>query len=493
MTFSSIIFLVYFLPITFGVFLLLVHFRASTPLLLTFVACASLLFYSWAGLSFLLIFLFSVTANFLLASVLAVTKGQLRTLLLSCGIVLNLGLLGYFKYKGFFLETFNIAPSAAFTIVKVTLPVGISFYTFQKIAYLVDIMRGQVKPKPFLHYLFFVTFFPQLVAGPIVRHDDIFPNIVRFGEQVRSPRYAVAFATPGLMLIAVGLAKKMILADGFAMLANPAFELAVERPLTALESWIGLIAYSFQIYFDFSGYSDIALGLALLFGIRLPINFNSPYRASSVIDFWRRWHITLSRFLRDYLYIPLGGNRHGTVRRFVNLMITMSIGGLWHGPSWNFIIWGGLHGFMLSLNHGLHHLRVPALPRPLAIAVVFTMVTLAWVPFRAPDLQITMSYYRSLFGFEGLVLPPFFAPISSIIGITTSSNLPSFSGLRGILAVVIGLHIVWLLPNSLVILTSEWRRLANSRTAGMICAGLIVTCTMLVYSRQATPFIYFQF
>jgi len=494
MSFSSVVFLVFFLPITFSLFLVLARAGVPGKVVVSFIALASLVFYAWAGFVFLLIFLVSIVTNYILARELVDGAPSRRRILLCAGIAFNLGLLGYFKYATFFLDVIGGSSPAHTVVAKFALPVGISFYTFQKIAYLVDVARGEVKPKPLLDYLFFVTFFPQLVAGPIVRHDDIFPQIDRIAWRVRRRRYAAVFLVPGLALLTVGLAKKVLLADSFAFLADPAFTAAAEKPLTLVSSWIGLLAYSFQIYFDFSGYSDIALGLALLFGVRLPANFNSPYRATSIIDFWRRWHMTLSRFLRDYLYVPLGGNRLGTSRRYVNLMITMLIGGLWHGASWNFVIWGGLHGVLLSINHGVRNLRLPDVPRPLAAVIVFLTVSLAWVPFRASDLHITVTYYRSLFGLEGIVLPPFLAPIGALTGLMTSSDLPSFSGLRGALAIAGGLFIVWTLPNSLVLLTAQWRRrLVSSRAAGFLSAGIIVICVALIYGRQSTPFIYFQF
>ena len=323
------------------------------------------------------------------------------SLLLTFGIVVDLMVLGYFKYTDFLISTANTLLQTNFILQHIVLPLGISFFTFQKIAYLVDSSRGEVADHDLLEYCFFVMFFPQLLAGPITHHSEIF-------SQLKGP-WAFAVKPSNFMLgvtiFVIGLFKKVVLADHFAPLVSPAYEAAAAgQPLDFFLAWQGAIAFKFQLYFDFSGYSEMALGSARLFGIQLPLNFNSPYRALNVVDFWRRWHMTLSRFLRDYVYIPLGGNRHGLVRRYANLMIVMLVGGLWHGAGWTYVIWGGLHGFYLLINHAWRgmaaHWRLPLVGhfagRLLAWALTFSAVTLAWVFFRAPTVRAALGMVGSM-------------------------------------------------------------------------------------------------
>jgi len=304
--------------------------------------------------------------------------------LLAFGVAVNLGLIAYFKYAGFLAGAANQMFGTRIDLGEITLPLAISFFTFQQIAYLVDARRGITSERNFLHYCLFVVFFPQLIAGPIIHHKEVLPQFAR-GETFR---LRAANLTIGLTIFAIGLFKKVVVADSLAEIASPAFAAAdAGANVEFFQAWGGTLAYSLQLYFDFSGYSDMAIGLARLFGIRLPINFNAPYRATSIIDFWRRWHMTLSRFLRDYLYIPLGGSRRGKAWRYINVMITMLLGGLWHGASWTFVIWGGVHGLMLVANIAWRAV-VPWhidrwWSRAAACAATFLAVTLAWVPFRA--------------------------------------------------------------------------------------------------------------
>ena len=299
-------------------------------------------------------------------------------------------MLGYYKYFNFAVDQFNWLLGTDYHIGKILLPLAISFFTFQQIAYLVDSYRAEIEEHSFMHYCLFVTFFPQLIAGPIVHHKEMLPQFAK-PETFRFSAFHVAV---GLTLFSVGLFKKVVLAAGVAVYATPFFN-AVDagQPLTGFEAWLGALSYTLQLYFDFSGYSDMALGLARLFGIRLPENFNSPYKATSIVDFWRRWHITLSRFLRDYLYIPLGGNRKGPKRRYVNLFLTMLLGGMWHGAGWNFMIWGALHGTYLVINHAWSTARSQWIAAPIGRAetVFYWLVTMlavivSWVYFRAETL-----------------------------------------------------------------------------------------------------------
>jgi alginate O-acetyltransferase complex protein AlgI len=304
---------------------------------------------------------------------------------LTVGVAGDLLVLGTFKYAGFFAANLNALFSTGI-VVNILLPVGISFYTFTQIAFLVDAYRGNVARYGLPHYALFVTYFPHLIAGPILHHKDMIPQF----ESERTKRPDPHLILCGLIIFAIGLFKKTCLADGIQPLVAPAF--GANYP-SFDQAWIGALAYTFQLYFDFSGYSDMAIGISLMFGIFLPLNFNSPYKATSIIDFWRRWHMTLSQFLRDYLYIPLGGNRHGRMLRYVNLMITMLLGGLWHGAAWTFVAWGALHGAYLCVNHAWSNYGPAIAPRyarvgsAVAFVLTFVSVVVAWVFFRADSIS----------------------------------------------------------------------------------------------------------
>jgi D-alanyl-lipoteichoic acid acyltransferase DltB (MBOAT superfamily) len=494
MLFNSYVFLLAFLPVTLLVFLW-IEGRGLRQAALLWLTVASLFFYAWWNPPFVALILASLAFNFGLGRALsrrAAQPGGRARWPLAAGIAANLALLGYFKYWNFLLENAGWLVGRRFASESIFLPLGISFFTFQQIAFLVDARRGGTREYDPVHYGLFVTFFPQLIAGPIVHHAEVMPQFAR-PRLVRpeSPLFAA-----GLTLLAIGLAKKTVIADSFAPLADGLFDAAEagERP-AFLASWTGVLAYTLQIYFDFSGYSDMAVGLGWLFGIVLPLNFFSPYRASSVIEFWRRWHMTLSRFLRDYLYFPLGGNRKGTTRRYANVMATMLLGGLWHGASWNFVLWGGLHGLYLVINQAWRRLSDRRFARPLppwaGQALTFAAVAVAWVLFRAPSLAGAGRVLRGLAGAHGLGAPP--PPAQALL-------------LAALLAVA------WWAPNSLEILTARGHvahpdpalqaprpaaRLGWEPTrAWALGAALLGALGLLFLVRDVareSPFLYFQF
>jgi alginate O-acetyltransferase complex protein AlgI len=398
--FNSYVFIFCFLPLVLAGYALLR--RASNVLWpISWLVLASLVYYAWWRPEFLLLLLFSITVNFAFGT-LIIDGGLSRTqsrAILTIGIAFNLCLLGYFKYAGFFVANVDSILGLQWAVPSIVLPIGISFITFQKIAFLVDAHRGLVRNFTLLNYAFFVTFFPQLIAGPITHHSEIMPQI---GPSQR--RDLAADIAVGVSIFVVGLFKKVVIADSLAVYADAGYAtVKAGHPLDTASAWVAVLSYSFQLYYDFSGYSDMAVGLARMFGFQLPVNFYSPYKSSSIIDFWRRWHITLSRFLRDYLYIPLGGNRRGTVRRYLNLGIVMLLGGLWHGANWTFVIWGGLHGLMLTVNHAWRALPLSRslafktrLADRLAVLVTFTAVTLAWVLFRSETLADAKAMFAYL-------------------------------------------------------------------------------------------------
>ena len=326
------------------------------------------------------------------------SKNFSKKSILLFGIVCNLILLGYFKYVDFFIENLNLTINTNIELLHLLLPLAISFFTFQQIAYLVDSYKAETKEYDFLNYALFVTFFPQLIAGPIVHHKEMMPQFTTLRNKVKNYKNIAL----GLFIFSIGLFKKIVIADTFAVWANNGFDVA--KTLNLFEAWATSLSYTFQLYFDFSGYTDMAIGIALLFNIKLPINFNSPYKALNIQDFWRRWHITLSRFLRDYIYIPLGGNKKGNFRTYSNLMATFILGGLWHGAGWTFIFWGFLHGLAL-LTHRVWQDFGFKLWVWLSWFITFNFINIAWVFFRAKEWEDAIKILTSMFSLENIVLP----------------------------------------------------------------------------------------
>lgn len=469
MLFNSKLFVLGFLPVALGGFLLL---GRSRQLALLWLLACSLFFYAWWRPELLLLLLVSIGVNFAVAGLLM--RSRQGGIWLTIGICFNLCLLGWFKYAGMF------------GVQGVILPLGISFFTFQQIMFLVDLSKGEIDPPPLLDYACFVAFFPHLISGPLVRPGHILPQL-----KMLEPREGIRLRLPaGFELFLLGLAKKLVLADGLAHFVGPGFEDAARgEPISLIEAWVALLAYGLQIYFDFSGYSDMAIGLARLFGIRFPVNFRSPYQAGNISEFWTRWNITLSSFLKDYLYIPLGGNRHGEGKRIRNLMVTMLLGGLWHGAAWRFVLWGGLHGLFLVL-HGWSrrwHLRCP---KGVSWGLTLLCVLLAWVPFRAQNLTAVAQMYRGLAGLNGLAVPTLLAPLLPGVGHVVPV-LPWLGDARSIS-----------LPQSVMMLALGWfialclpplDHMSERRRSLALISSLAFTAQALFFAPSAIPFLYFQF
>ncbi|HEY9878704.1 MAG TPA: MBOAT family protein [Leptolyngbyaceae cyanobacterium] len=527
MLFNSVEFIFLFLPITLiGYFWLGSPRYANQPKLkIIWLAITSLFFYSWWNPWNLPIILVSLAFNYFWGEILAGHKGSQnsRKVLLGAGVIANLLLLGYFKYIDFIFGNINFVFGTQIQPLNIVLPLGISFFTFQQIAYLVDAYAGATKEYDFAKYSLFVTFFPQLIAGPIVHHKDIIPQL---SERSAKPFSQQAMAI-GITVFVAGLFKKVVLADSIATFANLAFNAAGQGvPLTFSEAWVGALAYTVQLYFDFSGYSDMAIGAAYMFGVSLPLNFYSPYKAISIVDFWRRWHITLSNFLRDYLYIPLGGSRRGNVRRYGNLLVTMLLGGLWHGAGWTFVIWGGIHGCYLMINHGYRGLRKslghdlkkdPAILKGIGWAVTFVAVVVAWVFFRANTPATAFSMLASMFGARGIELPNF---LESQLGFLRSFGI-GFAGFTvnvgisqkySVFGTALLLMIVWFSPNVYQIMgrynpsldelpkeeTSVWSQKLEHllqwrpNWVWSAVAGVMMSLSLLCFTR-VSEFLYFQF
>ncbi len=398
MLFNSYAFIFIFLPITFMLYFYLNHKRLTEAGkgLLVF---SSLFFYSWWNIAYLPIILTSMLFNYLLGNTLAKASSRFsKKSVLFFGIVVNISLLGYFKYADFLIKNYNFLFNSNAELLHLALPLAISFFTFQQISYLVDSYRKETKEYDFLNYALFVTFFPQLIAGPIVHHKEMMPQFAKVKNKVIN-YHNIAM---GIFIFSMGLFKKVIIADTFATWATAGFDVATT--LNLFEAWATSLSYTFQLYFDFSGYTDMAIGAALLFNIKLPTNFNSPYKAKDIQDFWRRWHITLSRFLRDYIYIPLGGNRKGSVRTYANLMATFIIGGIWHGAGWTFVFWGFLHGFALVVHRAWNNLGFK-LWGWLAWFITFNFLNITWVFFRAKNWDDATKVLDSMFSLNNVILP----------------------------------------------------------------------------------------
>jgi alginate O-acetyltransferase complex protein AlgI len=478
MLFNSYPFIFLFLPIALVGYFALGRLGHLAPVI--WLALASLAFYAASGWPFVALLLASIAFNYAIGWLLIARRlsGSLRSVILTAGVSGDLVVLGYFKYAGFLAANLNALFSTGLS-VNVLLPVGISFYTFTQIAFLVDAYRGNVARYALPHYALFVTYFPHLIAGPILHHKDMIPQFEAAESKSPNPHLILC----GLMIFAIGLFKKTGLADGIQPIVALAF-----GPVTPSfdHAWIGALAYTFQLYFDFSGYSDMAIGISLMFGIFLPLNFNSPYKATSIIDFWRRWHMTLSQFLRDYLYIPLGGNRHGHVLRYMNLMITMALGGLWHGAAWTFVIWGALHGVYLCINHAWNHFGPNVAPRfvraadAAALIVTFVAVVIAWVFFRADNISSAL-----------LILSRMADPTQTIFGRGEMSDA---------LFVLIYAVIAWFAPNTQAIMGYDHANRTVGETLGawskrpaFLYASAAVLAFGILGIQQHSEFIYFRF
>ena len=410
MLFNSAEFIFGFLPVTVLVFFCLA--RWSHAAAAGWLAFASLFFYGWWNWAYVPLLVASAAFNYVcgvqLARLVRENLTRAAGTLFALSITANLLLLGYYKYANFFVGSWGSFTGNPSDIGPIILPLGISFFTFTQIAFLADVHRGYAREYNPIHYGLFVTYFPHLIAGPILHHKEMMPQF----QEARTYRLNVEDVAIGLTIFFVGLFKKTVIADGVAPYASPLF-LHPGTP-DLLSAWGGALAYTFQLYFDFSGYSDMAIGLSRVLGVKLPLNFDSPYKAVNIVDFWRRWHMTLSRFLRDYLYVPLGGNRKGPTRRYLNLFVTMLLGGLWHGAGWTFVVWGALHGLYLIVNHGWRALRgrlghdlnrTTPHGRALARLITFVTVVAGWVFFRAASLGDALAILRGMAGFNGVSLP----------------------------------------------------------------------------------------
>lgn len=460
MLFNSTVYIFLFLPPVVIIYYLLVQ-KTSRIYALSLLVISSLFFYSWWKFDFLPLLLGSIFFNFIAGQFLLKRKGET---FLFFSVAINLFILGYFKYRNFFYENLNLVFSLEIQKDSLVLPLAISFYTFQQIAYLVDNYQGEVRKSSFLEYAAFISFFPQLIAGPIVHHRQLIPQ---FRKIRKTPNFNLV--SKGIYIFSIGLFKKVCIADYLAKFAQAGFDV-IPNPTTP-EAWISSLSYTLQLYFDFSGYTDMAIGGALLFGITLPINFNSPYKAISIQDFWRRWHITLSNFLRDYIYIPLGGNRSSTYRTSINLFLTFLIGGIWHGASWMFIIWGALHGIAM-VSHRFWNRFGFKMPGWAAYVLTFLFIHITWVFFRAKEWVDAKKILQALF--LNWNFPAVWNPSLVDVG----SPLPTLC---------VALLLCWFAPNSIQ-LKDRFKP-----TIFSLCFALILFLTSILRIDSVSEFLYFNF
>ncbi len=394
MLFNSYIFLFLFLPITLIGYFVLNHFK-KYKIAQLYLLIMSLWFYAYFNLSYLLIIVFSILVNFSFYTLMNknnVSKTKKKTYLI-LGLIINIGTLIYFKYMDFFISNINSLFNTNYNLLHILLPLGISFFTFQQLSFIIDSYKGDVPKYSLLYYASFVTFFPQLIAGPIVTHDELVPQFLdKEKKKLNSDNLA-----KGIYIFALGLAKKVIIADTFGIAVNWGF-----KNISLLDSTnaiIVMLSYTIQIYFDFSGYSDMAIGIGKMFNIDIPTNFNSPYKALNIQDFWNRWHMTLTRFFTKYIYIPLGGNRKGKIRTYINVFIVFAISGFWHGANWTFIIWGLLHG-IFSIITRIFKDKIDKLHPVLNYFITFSFINLTWIIFRASTIRDALRIMHRIFVFD---------------------------------------------------------------------------------------------
>ena len=470
MVFSSITFLVYFLP----VFLLLYHL-APHKYKNAVILFASIYFYSWGGPRFIFVILGTTFVDYFLVNAMHEQKSSgAKKKFLVLSLCLNLGLLFYFKYCNFFIDNINSLFGSDIRWLRIALPIGISFYTFESLTYVVDVYRGIHKPlKNFWHYQTYILLFPKLIAGPIVRYHDIADQITN-----REKNYTPDVKLSGFLIFCLGLGKKAILANTLGMQADAVFKLAPEELDTAA-AWVGALAYTFQIYFDFSGYSDMAIGLGKIMGFKLPENFNNPYISGSITEFWRRWHITLGTWMKNYLYIPLGGNQNGSAKLYRNLLLVFLLSGLWHGASWNYVLWGAYHGLFLVLERLFLGNLLKKAGKFIAVPFTFLVVITGWVLFRNENLSYASEVIKQMYSFN--LTDGKFAMNNDFMAMA-------------ILAMVI----------SLFAITNKTRALQNtlygesfsgSGRWAAVLAGILLFYTSLSFisALDFNPFIYFRF
>lgn len=473
MLFNSYEFIFIFFPIVLiGYFML--NQYGKNQLAKGWLVLASLYFYSYFNPSYLIIIITSIVINYSLGNWLhSENKSDFqRKLILILGVIFNVGILGYFKYYDFFIENMNVLFRTNISFLNLMLPLGISFFTFQQLSFVIDSYQRKSLKYDFLSYCLFVTFFPQLIAGPIVLPSEMLPQF----EDKKNKIVRYKNLNKGFYIFAIGLAKKVLLADVIASFADTGFDKMIS--LTFIEGWLTSISYTMQLYFDFSGYCDMAMGIALMFNIILPLNFNSPYKATNIQDFWKRWHMTLGRFLSNYLYIPLGGNRKGQIKTLRNLVIVFLVSGLWHGAGWTFILWGGLHGIAILI-HRLWKQSGRTMNKWIGWIITFNFVNICWVFFRAKNLESALLVLKSMLKVN---------TIREFITFEFSQISKPFLGQKETLIILV-LTII-----GSIILNNSFEKMNSLKFKKRnILEKLIYIITSLTLLNRVTEFLYFNF
>ncbi|MDD3265791.1 MAG: MBOAT family protein [Burkholderiales bacterium] len=491
MLFNSWEFIFLFMPIAFAGYFALNKMNQRT-LAIWFLVLASLFFYSYWNIRYLPLILLSIIVNYtfgflLITNQINICRRLTKYKLLVSGVVFNILLLSYYKYVDFFLDNVNLVFKTHYPMLDIILPLGISFFTFTQIAYLVDCYYGKVKETKLSNYFLFVTFFPHLLAGPILHHTDMMPQF----SDTKNKKVNINNVSIGLFLFIIGLFKKIVLADTFAIWANNGFNHPIG--LSFLEAWSTSLSYSFQLYFDFSGYTDMAIATAIMFNIRLPINFNSPYKATNIQDFWRRWHITLSMFLRDYLYIPLGGNRCGDFRTYFNLFLTFLLGGLWHGAGWTFVFWGALHGLALAI-HRLWSKLGFKLNKVIGWFITFNFVNVAWVFFRAHSWGDAVHIVTGMCGFNGIALQ---TQLSNLLPSFIRSHISSSGTLKylgdGTVLGTVEMALIMFVSFYMVLFTKNSNNMSIRKMAIINIFIFYFVIQSLFFGQNNSEFLYFRF
>lgn len=476
MIFSSYTFIFAFLPIVLLGYFILSKVN-SNKIQKIFLVFSSLYFYGYFNWSYLLIIITSIIVNFSLANLMRVNEiKRNKTIIFVVGLLFNIGLIGYFKYYNFFVENINIVFNIGYTMRNILLPLGISFFTFQQFSFLLSVYKQEEDVETFLDYSLFVTFFPQLIAGPIVTYSEMMPQF----KNLNNKCFSAKNFSRGMYTFSIGLFKKIVIADTVAVISNNGFSDISQFGFIA--TWTFVLSYAMQIYFDFSGYSDMAIGLGQMFNIHLPINFNSPYKSRSIKEFWNRWHMTLGRALATYIYIPLGGNRKGLIRKNFNLLLTFLVSGLWHGASWNFVIWGGFHG-LFSIFERLFANSLNRISSGIRNLATFFIVVLLWVLFRSVDLVDALSVYRNLFDISNIGFDNF-----SLLMFDGYLGYPEIFAKVYIVGIVILLMFLCFFKDNTITMSKSFK--PNFKTATMTYLCLIVS---IVHLTRLSPFIYFNF
>ncbi len=466
MVFSSITFIYYFLPIV-----ILIYYLIPDKYKNLFFLLASLFFYTWGEIKYILLIIISIIANYIFGVLLENKKIKKRSIMIFASIF-NIGLLGVFKYTGFFLNTINNIFNISIPVPNIRLPLGISFFTFQALSYVIDVYREEVPvQKKITDLALYVIAFPQLIAGPIVRYNTV-------NEQIKYRTHTSKKLSEGIKRFLLGLGKKTLLANSLGSLANASFEAGGN--LTLLSSWLGIIAYTFQIYYDFSGYSDMAIGLGKMFGFEYEENFNYPYISKSITEFWRRWHISLGTWFKDYVYIPLGGNRLSKIKNIRNLFIVWFLTGMWHGASWNYIIWGLYFGVLLFIERITKDLR-ENIPSYINMIITFILVVIGWIFFRIEEIYLSLDYLKSLFNIGNI----------GLIDIESRINLHDN---------IILLFISFVLATPLLgnLVNRLYKKIELNRSKidlvdTIFYISLLIMSTIYLVNSTYNPFIYFRF